>query len=636
MAILDRFKEWFGITEAPSGGAKGSVKRDPNQMIIKKVGLAMGGDQASRDFQPPEFDLTQITAAYDTEAYVRQAIDKYIELMFKAGWEFVGKNPTAVEYIKMRFALMAEATQIPVEELFIEIAEDLVKYSNAVVAKSRDQSAGALSKGLGITYQGIGGNPPIAGYFPLNVTSMQVKRDKFGTIKQWQQLPPGGDGGGGGNNKGVKFKPEDIVHFYYKREKGAAFGKPFLMPVLDDIRALRSAEENVLRLIYRNLYPFWHFQVGLPQEGLGGTDPEIDATKREIEMMDLEGGLITSERVNIKAIASDKIIDANPYLKYFEQRVFTGLGVSELMMGRGNTANRSTGDNLTGEFVDRVKAFQKVMSIFVDEFMIKELLMEGGYDPVLNPDDAVHFMFNEVDYDSKIKAENHAIFQYEHNAITEDEMRLLLGRDPITDRSKMFMNLVTIPVAEATAQLKAQAGAGSTGSNGGNQSKSKEPGTPSANNKNKPTNQHGTKPSPKKTAASLQAELFDGAITECFENLRDSLVKLVERYYDGDKTTLSEIPRYIERSKTEMSRFALHVSSDPRILTKVNILHERILGTIQSIIEDIGHGSEGKQRAVESILGTFDVLEQRLTDIVQTAYPDYISGGDDDEDNADS
>lgn len=616
MGLRDRIKSWLGIVEAPGGGAKGggSAKRDPSQMIIKKVGLATkassGGGGGRDDFESPDFDLTQVKAAYDTDGYVRQALDKYIEFMFKAGYEFVGKNPNAVDYIKMRLALMAEATEIPVDILFISIAEDVVKYSNAIVAKSRDQAAGAQGKGVGITYQGLGGNPPIAGYFPQNPTTFEVKRDKNGAIKQWQQNPP--DSGGGGDSKGVKFKPEDIVHIPYKRERGAAFGTPFCIPVLDDVRALRQAEENVLKMLYRNVYPFWHFQVGLQQEGFQGTDLEIDATRREIEMMDLEGGLVTSERVNVKAIAADKIVDALPYLKFFEARVFTGLGVSELMMGRGNTANRSTGDNLAGEFVDRIKAIQKVISIYVDERMIKELLMEGGFDPVLNPDDMVNFRFSEIDVDTKIKMENHAIFQYEHNAIDENEMRLLLGRDPITDRAFMFMNLVTIPVAEATAQAKA-AVAGT--------------GTPSANNKNKPTNQHGTKPSPKKKASASTA--FYYAVKEQLDELEAGIQAVVENHYRGGPRVLERLDKVAEGPIGIVNMMVEQAGLDPAAARKFTLAAQRFVDGTRNTVQSIQHSEDALDRATEVVKAMYDVTEQKLTDIVATAYP--ATGGEEDD-----
>jgi hypothetical protein len=618
MGFLQRVKGWFknedaNVAEAPKAGGGGGAKRDPLQTLIRRIGLAMG-DNVGRDFEAPEFDLTEITNAYNTEAYVRQAVDKYIELMFKAGWDLVGKNPKTVDYLRQRFKMMAEVSQIPTDQLFIEMAEDLVKYANVVVAKRRVDDPSQLPPG--VTVQGLGGMQPVGAYFPLNVTTMSVKRDKFGTVKGWQQEVEGQD-------KPVKYKPQDIVHIYYKREKGTIFGIPFLLPVLDDIRALRQAEENVLKLIYRNLFPYIHVQVGLPEEGLGASDPEIQRTQQQIETMDLEAGLVTSERVNLKPIANDQVIDANPYLKYFEQRVFTGLGVSELMMGRGNTANRSTGDNLSNEFVDRVKAFQRVLSIFIDEFIIKELLMEGGFDPVLNPDDDVDFVFKEIDMDAKIKAENHAIFQYEHNAITEDEMRALLGRDPIEDgeaRGKMFMNVVTIPTAQATAAAKMAAAPSN--------------GTKATDNKNKPTNQHGTKPSPKQKASRDDVSYsghYVRAMQDSLTVLNEGVNILVKRFYEGDANALADLSGVIAYTEQQMRELTEHYFTEEELkLISYPLRHtmKYLHDTLVEVIPD-GIGQEAYERTQETVNAVFMVLGDRFDDIADKACTHYFEGGDD-------
>lgn len=552
------------------------AQRNPNETFVKRIGLAIGVD--GREFEAPEFDLSQIASAYDTEGYVRQAVDKYIEMMFKSGWDLVGKNPASIEYIKKRFALMAEMTQIPTDQLFIEIAEDLVKYSNAVIAKRRDKEGFLSGNTLGTKVEGLNGQPPISGYFPLNVTTMSVLRDKNGVIRSWQQEVDGGD-------KPIKFKPEDIIHIYYKREKGKAFGTPFLLPVLDDIRALRQAEETVLRLIYRNLNPLLHIVVGT--DNIPAQESEVEVVRTEFENMDLEAGFVTNERVRIEAIASDKIIDAHSYLKYFEQRVFTGLGVSELMMGRGNTANRSTGDNLSGEFLDRVKAFQRVMAIFVDEFIIKELLMEGGFDPVLNPDDDVDFVFKEIDIDAKIKKENHIVFLYEHNIITEDEARQMLGLDPITDRSKMHMNLVSIP-----------------------KSNQKEEGSPETNNKNQPQNQHGKKTSPKATKTSVEQKPIHNNVISKINQWIDEIADIA--YNTESQDVIVEKAMQIQnhiidllQSRYEKAQVNLVVVS---IFKDFETQIKRLLG--------ISHGVESKERKQEVLSGILEILRMRLEEAI--------------------
>lgn len=529
--------EKYTLGEAGAGSApkSGGGKRDPSLSLIKRIGLSLSSDSGGSDFETPDWDFNEITNAYNTEAYVRQAVDKYIEMMFKADWDWVGRNPNAVEYVRLRFKLMAESTQIPTDQLFIEIAEDLVKYCNVTVAKARAKDAVVFN---GMNVMGIGENLPIAGYFPLSLPSMSVKRDKFGTIKGWQQEMEGQD-------KPVKFKPQDIVHVYYKREKGRAFGTPWLLPVLEDIRSLRQIEENVLRLVYRHLHPMWHVQVGSEQEGMQGEGHEVDDVQTVVENMDVEGGLVTTERVKINAIASNNALDAQGYLKYYEQRVFTGMGVSELMMGRGGTANRSTGDNLSGEFKDRIKALQKVMAVFVNDRMVNEILLEGGFDPVLNPDDEVRFTFNEIDMDSRIKAENQAVFLYEHNAISESEMRELLSRDPIEDgeiRAGMHLQVITLTTAAAQAQAKAETA-----------------GSAETNNKNKPTNQHGTKSSPKKSTNSSESgesdiDAYRNLVVTEYAKMRQAVLTLSDDYGKANKeSTLHTIASVFEYTRQQMN-----------------------------------------------------------------------------------
>lgn len=501
-----------------------AAQRDPTQIKIKRVGLSE--DPSNRDYTSPgytgtDFTVDKIEEAWNKESYYRRACSKYTELMFKAGWDLTGKNPNAVQYIRQRWTFMAECMQQPLDIWLLEQSEDLVKYHNVILAKSR---MGDVQWPQGLKVQGLGGQDPALAYFILPVKDIQVKRDKAGNIKGWQQDV-------GGETK--KFKPTDIVHMYYQRERGKVFGTPFIVPVLDDIISLRQAEENVLRLIYRNLFPFLHYKVGSEGEhGQPGEDREVEQLRAELENMEPEGGLATTERVNIEPIALDQIIDACSYLLYFERRVFTGLGMSEAQMGRGATSARATAENMQDQVIDEVKALQRVQEAFINEMIIKEQLMEGGFDPVLNPDDGVYFLFKEIDVDMKIKKENHAIFQFEHNSITEDEMRALLGRDPITDRSRMFCELVTIRVTQAEAEAKATY-APSQGSSSGTKSRtpkgnSKGGSKTSTGNKVAPTNK------PKNQATSLYQELAEESIRQEFEGLRKDTMTITQAFYAGE------------------------------------------------------------------------------------------------------
>lgn len=447
----------------------------------------IGRIQVSNNAEPPDFDLNEVNQIYTVDSYARQAISRYIEFMFKPGWDFAGENPTATDYLKTRFAAMAEATNIPTDQLFIDIAEDLIKFHNAFLVKARDA---AFKYPKGIKVRGIYGREPIAGLFVIDPTTFSVKRDRYGAIKQWEQQTEGAD-------KPTKLKPEDVVHIPYQRTRGSVFGYPFLLTAREDIRSLRMLEDLVLRMDYRFTFPLVHYQVGLPDAP--ATDPEIDRAWQNIEIAKTEGGLVTSERHKISSIALDKVIDVEPHLRYFESRVFSSLGVPEYLMGRGEGASRATSDNLHIEFIDRVKAYQRVLETYINHQLLREMLLEGGFDPLLNPQDKVEFRFREIDFDDAIKRENHIIYKYEHNAITEDEMRLELNKNPITDRSKMFNTLVT------AATIAAKAGTA---------------GSPATNNKVQPKNQHTTKQSVELELPEMTPEEEEAMLAEALEAAR--------------------------------------------------------------------------------------------------------------------
>ena len=527
------FKELLPtITEQDaSGSSGGSTGRELASEFVKKVTYKENGDT---DFEDPDFSFEDIQNGYNTDSYIRQGVDKYVDQIFKEGYNFFGTDTNIVEYLRLRLDYIAEASNTPTNQLLMDIAEDVVKYGNCMIVKARSNDPNAIPQGTTIT--GLYGKDPVVGYFCANPVTMKCKRDEFGTVIEWQQDNDGGT---------ATFAPEDVVHFYYKREKGNAYGTSFLIPVLDDVRALRQAEENVLKMMYRNIYPFYHIAVGT--EDQTGTSKEVDALKESLDGMDVEGGLVTTERVKIQPVASDKVIDAEPYLKYMEARVFSGMGIPEIMFGRGNTANRSTGDNMTSEMADRIRAISRVIEMFFNSFIIKELLMEGGYDPVLNPDQVVDFKFNDNDVDVMIKKEVHAIYKYEHNAITEDEMRDEIGMDPIPDgdREKMFVELITRTTAKLQHEMSME------------KSQNNENGTAETNNKQK--NQGGKKAGGagnKKSSSgndSIQSKTIglikdsidnmevsiDNYIKDCFTNNTQILqTKLIEKIINCNKEIL--------------------------------------------------------------------------------------------------
>lgn len=555
------------ITDAGSTG--GNTGRELASTAVTGV-VYKNGD--STDFEDPEYDLEDIQNGYATDSYIRQGVDKYVDQIFKEGYSFYGNDSNIVDYVKLRLSYIAEATQIPFNQFMIEIAEDLVKYGNAMIVKVRGNDPNALPQGSSVT--GLYGKDPVIGYFCADPVTMKCSRDEYGKILSWQQESSSGDT--------KEFPPEDVIHFYYKKDRGYAYGTSFLVPVLDDVRALRQAEENVLKMMYRNIYPFHHVAVGT-EEAPGG-EGEVTALQSAIDNMDVEGGIVTTERVKITPIASDKVIDAEPYLRYLEERIFSGMGIPPILFGRGGTSNRSTGDNMTSEMADRIRALCKIIEMFFNEFIIKELLMEGGYDPVVNPDSNCSFRFNDNDVDVKIKKEVHAIYKYEHNAITETEMRAELGLDPIEEgsRAEMFVELITRENARQGAALTA----GSTGTGETNNKESNSGGRPAAS-------KSGTaekKPAPK--SKDYEENIRIGLIKDFFDQFEDNVTDSIISMKSRDNPLIYDDVR---QKMVECSKSVLYTIDSQKTASRVqDYVASRSTALVNDICDSIAKAKEGK------------------------------------------
>jgi macrodomain Ter protein organizer (MatP/YcbG family) len=636
-----------------------AAARDPKKTAVKKLGTAVFSGGANT-FEQFTIDLTQVLAAYHTDSYIRRAIDKHVALMFKNGWGFTSNNDQATQYIQTRFKLMEEGTGTSWDELLDQLAFDFVLYSNAYLVKARAKG----SQASGIKAQGYSSNQPIAGYFILPASQMRVMRDINGNIVQYEEMPYSGGGI-------TIFKPEDVVHLRYRVPTGRAYGIPMIYNVMDDVKLLRQLEENVARLVYRNLFPLYQYQVGLDKPGFEATDEEIEDIREQIRDMPMDGGIVVPERHNIKVVSSSgAVLNAAPYLQYYRERVFTGLGVSGSVMGIGGDASRSTSDNQAADLFDGVKEFQRAFAMQFQQKVINELLFEGGYDPTMNPQDDVEFIFNEIELDAKIKKENHIMQIFMQNGVTYEEMRRMLGLEVQIDESRLFSNMFASQltsasngsVTDVTQGGNQNAGSSSGTGKGTPASKATGGAASQGNNKNQPANQHGKQASPGKPKASVSEKVEEKVLTEdsevvtlttelpinsyeqsmkkFWEALADDVVSRVKR---GDslseiKAFAIELTRQSLNSKTRQyvtsammkglvnGREELRKSGQKgtSINFAVRQIEKQSEKYVNSLIDDVIYlvNAAQKKEAVEdqlaSIRGAFNSNQYRLSFMAQT------------------
>ena len=376
-------------------------------------------------FNLPEYDLAEIGRVEDVESFVRQSFEKKVALMFKEGWDLTGKNTKHIRYIKTRLEQIAQASDMPTSQLFRQIGSSLIRKSNCFIIKVRKLEA---SGGKVRTVPGTRSLlQPVAGYFvaPAETIEYKVTGNK---VTKWRQRMPDGTK--------KEYSPNNMIHFHMGRKEGFVFGTPTILPVLDDIRALRKIEENIELLIYQHLFPLFQYKVGTSDAPAGITETgqrEIDVVRQEIQFMPSEGGIVTPERHEITTIGAEgRALRAESYLEYFKKRVISGLGISAVDLGEGSTSNRSTADNMSRNLIDSVKNVQQIVESFVNQKIINELLMESTFgDDVLDEENIVRLKFKEIDIDAQIKKEAHLADQFNKDLITHDESRRRMGYEPL-------------------------------------------------------------------------------------------------------------------------------------------------------------------------------------------------------------
>lgn len=462
--------------------------------------------------QPPEFDLLEIAAAFDAEPLVRRSIKRQVNLWFKEGYNIVGENEKYNTYITKRLKQIAFVTGIPTETMMRQIVSSLLKYSNAflIVVRNEAMSGGIKKRGSGA---------PIAGLFPVSPLSMYPKYEN-GKLIQWVRILKDG-------TKVQEFDVNDVIHFTLDKEEDFLFGKPRLLGVIEDIAALRRMEENIEILVAKFLFPIYLLKVGSqenPAQYYADGTSEIDTLYSLVQSMEQEGMLLGTERHELEVKgAFAEALDSEPYLRHFKTRLYTGLGVSAVDMGEGDTANRSTADNISQNLKDIVIEDQKEFAAQVQMKLFIPFFLEHPDDiSALNAFDQVAMTFYNVDLDSRIKYENHLLNRWNNNIDSHDETRTKMGETPMTtgQMKRTRLHLVDIPLAKIS---KAQTGAApqATGTGGGAGNKAGK-GKGETENKSRPTNQHGTNPGPTK-AKSATNEGFDN------ELIGERLSKVVDR-----------------------------------------------------------------------------------------------------------
>ena len=468
----------------------------------------------------PEYELLEPWTIYDTESYVTRAVERKKSLMFRNGFQVIGNNETYRAYIEKRLQQISYFQNQTLENFFKDILVQLLVCSNCIVLKIRDRDASG-----GVANPKNKNKEPVAAYTIIPSHTIYPYLNGRGVIEKWRRFFSDG-------RTFQDYPIEDIIHFYWDKKAGHIFGTPRTAPVRDDILALRRLEENVELLMIHHLFPLFHIAVGTDEQpadyNIDGTS-EIDFMRNDIEAMPKEGFLVTDERVKVEAVgAKGEALDYDSIIAHYKTRVFTGLGVSSVDMGEGDTANRGTAETVSQNLKDYVKADLDYFTGLAQMQVVKELFQEAPFDlSVQNAVADIKLAFTEIDVDGMIKMENAVTNLYNNNLVTETEARQKMHRQALTKEQHKETHYIQHTLDLALKTAKARGDAALAVAEAGAAEKAEIAAAPKKKvsaTKSQPQNQHGKNLDPHKARSSMDPNFFK-PLYDCLMQVREELVK---------------------------------------------------------------------------------------------------------------
>jgi len=450
-------------------------------------------------WQSHAYDLYEYGRIIDTEAFVARAFNKKVSLMFKNGYTIMSENENNAKYVSQRISEISYVTGKPFDIFLKETATNLITFHNAYIVRARSEDN---SSGRRVKY-GNSERTPVAGYFNLPPETVQVRVDVTGKVLEYREyISP---------SRYIIYSPQDVIHIYFNKRTGFLMGTPPLEAVKDDILALRRIEESIETLIYKSLFPIIHVKVGTdknPAKQFPDGTSEVDIASRYLKNIEDDGGIVTSEKIDISAIGAESLaLRVEGYLDHFKERVFIGLGMSAIDFGVGDGSGRATGEVLSESLKESVMSYQDTFQTFISECIIAELLYESGKyrAPYLIPEkDKVYLEFNDLDIATKIKIESHELNKMTQGLQSVNETRTLSGLRPMSESEikKMQQQHQYDPNQEAANEIQKQqikanaaakkATAAKTGSKTSSAKKKAKGSSAQTRSVTKPKNQHSS------------------------------------------------------------------------------------------------------------------------------------------------
>ena len=127
-----------------------SILSKPGVKKISNKGISYTERHRGTWFRP-EYNLDEIQVAQDTDSFLFRALKRKTNRFLVSGWEITSENKEVSKYINRRIKEIEYLSKKPWNILMTETAHDLLRFSNCMWAKVRNQYASSGKQELLLT-----------------------------------------------------------------------------------------------------------------------------------------------------------------------------------------------------------------------------------------------------------------------------------------------------------------------------------------------------------------------------------------------------------------------------------------------------------------------------------------------------
>jgi hypothetical protein len=456
------------------------------------------------EFYKPEYDLPTIANAVQMDGLLQRATSIFVEQVLKNGYELTSKNDRLQQHVVRRIKEIQNLTGIPFYETMNYLAQQLVTYGNAYLIKVR--SGVKCKEGKPFRLYGKNMNP-IVGLFVADATTMEIGINDNGQVVNYKQVIRGEE---------IYWDERDVIHITYNKIPGTLTGMSSIIPILDDVRALRKLEEEIEILGFQYSIPLYLYKVGTKDQPPAPN--EIEQVTSTVNNMPAYGMLVVPGHHTIEVPTNNNTpVDLISFIDHFKRRVYSGLGVSPIAMGEVDSSNRNTAESLDLSMQTITKRYQQIIKHSLEMELMREFMLDGGFNAIK---EELQFNFPEIDLENQIKKETNIIQKFQNNLVTRTEARLELDYEKKIDESDTMLEVITIPEIQAKNGIALEvARIGASARVGASKKSASSSAKKTTSTAIRPTNQHGTLTGRPKIAKDYIFDVQDSISNKLFNVL---------------------------------------------------------------------------------------------------------------------